>query len=71
MITVAWSLSYEMFFYLTIPLLVGMLRMRAWTSMKRDWFFLLLAAWISVGGALAVFTSVSSCSCREFCFTRR
>jgi peptidoglycan/LPS O-acetylase OafA/YrhL len=30
MITVAWSLSFEMFFYLLVPLLVYALRMRAW-----------------------------------------
>jgi len=30
MITVAWSLSYEMLFYLTIPVLVALLRLRNW-----------------------------------------
>lgn len=44
LITVAWSLSYEMFYYLTIPLVVGMLRLRVWPSSGRIIFFLILAA---------------------------
>jgi exopolysaccharide production protein ExoZ len=35
MITVAWSLSFEMFFYLLVPLLVTGLGMRRWTSAQR------------------------------------
>ncbi|HEX8145213.1 MAG TPA: acyltransferase [Pyrinomonadaceae bacterium] len=42
-ITVAWSLSYEFFFYLFIPLLVVGLGMRRWTGGRRVLFFLLLA----------------------------
>jgi exopolysaccharide production protein ExoZ len=34
-ITVAWSLSYEMFFYLTIPILVAALRLRSWSAKQR------------------------------------
>jgi len=34
-ITVAWSLSYEMFFYLTIPVLVATLRLRSWSAKQR------------------------------------
>ena len=34
-ISVAWSLSYEMFFYLSVPLIVGMARLRHWTPLSR------------------------------------
>jgi len=34
-ITVAWSLSYEMLFYLTIPILVAALRLRSWSAKQR------------------------------------
>lgn len=44
-ITVAWSLSYEFFFYLTIPLLVWILGMRSWRPISRVMFF--LAVWIA------------------------
>lgn len=43
LITVAWSLSYEFFFYLFIPVLVVRLRMRLWQGRQRVLFFLLLA----------------------------
>ena len=42
-ITVAWSLSYEFFFYLFIPLMVVGLRMRRWPGRQRVLFFLILA----------------------------
>jgi exopolysaccharide production protein ExoZ len=38
-ITVAWSLSYELFFYLTLPLLVHVTRMHRWTRPLRILFF--------------------------------
>ncbi|HXM97466.1 MAG TPA: acyltransferase [Candidatus Dormibacteraeota bacterium] len=38
-ITVAWSLSYEFFFYLIIPIVVGVTRMRAWKGASRVAFF--------------------------------
>jgi peptidoglycan/LPS O-acetylase OafA/YrhL len=41
-ITVAWSLSYEFFYYLLIPLLVWALRMRHWSSSFRLSFFIML-----------------------------
>lgn len=47
-ITVAWSLSYEFFFYLTIPVLVGATGMRAWTRGARASFFGIL--WLAYGG---------------------
>jgi exopolysaccharide production protein ExoZ len=42
-ITVAWSLSYELFFYLFIPVLVSGLRMRVWSGGRRVVFFVLSA----------------------------
>lgn len=42
-ITVAWSLSYEFFYYLLIPLLVGALRLKRWQRSWRVVFFSALA----------------------------
>jgi len=63
-ITVAWSLSYELFFYLSVPFLVFFLQLRRWTSTGRFAFFFLVAALILalpqfVGGhvRLAMFIS--------------
>jgi peptidoglycan/LPS O-acetylase OafA/YrhL len=43
MITVAWSLSYELAFYLALPLVVRALVLRRWNSGQRIAFFLFLA----------------------------
>ena len=43
LLAVAWSLSYEMFFYILIPVLVGILRMRDWKSNYRIGFFISIA----------------------------
>lgn len=43
-ITVAWSLSYEFFYYLALPLLVAALGMRGWRREARAGFFLVLFA---------------------------
>ena len=43
MITQAWSLSYELFFYLAIPLLVTTLMMRRWAARARIAFFLAIS----------------------------
>ena len=49
MMTVAWSLSYEAFYYLPVPLAIVFLRMRQWTPPQRLVFFLALyAAMIAV-----------------------
>jgi len=40
MITVSWSLSYEFFFYLCVPLVVGATGMRRWNHSRRTAFFL-------------------------------
>lgn len=47
MITVSWSLSYEFFFYLCIPIVVGATGMRRWSRSRRTGFFLgfLLVHW--------------------------
>jgi exopolysaccharide production protein ExoZ len=42
MITVAWSLSYEVFYYLAIPVLIELFRMRSWTPKFRLAFIALI-----------------------------
>jgi len=42
-IAVTWSLSYEMFYYLAIPLVISGLRLRLWNSEIRMFFFLILS----------------------------
>lgn len=42
-ITVAWSLSYEVFYYLLIPILISLLRMRHWTPLNRVVFWLIIS----------------------------
>ncbi len=44
LITVSWSLSYEVFYYATIPLLVGVFGMRRWQPRTRVLAFGALAA---------------------------
>jgi exopolysaccharide production protein ExoZ len=55
MITVAWSLSYEMFFYLCLPLVVTLLHLRRRSNLQRICFVaavaIALAAWSAVSGA--------------------
>jgi peptidoglycan/LPS O-acetylase OafA/YrhL len=46
-VTVAWSLSYEFLFYLTIPLLIGAARMRRWKCEYRLAAFVFL--WVLIG----------------------
>jgi exopolysaccharide production protein ExoZ len=48
LITVAWSLSYEFFFYLTVPILIGVCSLRKW----RRWQRVLLFCGMSVGWLL-------------------
>jgi exopolysaccharide production protein ExoZ len=43
-ITVAWSLSYEFFFYLSIPVLIQLTRMRLWKRSARLTFFFFIWA---------------------------
>jgi peptidoglycan/LPS O-acetylase OafA/YrhL len=46
-ISVAWSLSYEFFFYLTLPIVVWLGRMRQWKTSRRLVTFALL--WLMFG----------------------
>ena len=41
-LTVAWSLSYEFFFYLLLPIVVWLTGMRSWKSATRVFFFSIL-----------------------------
>lgn len=50
-ISVAWTLSYEMFYYLTLPAIVLFLGMRARSRTWRVIFFIALAAVIIIAGA--------------------
>jgi peptidoglycan/LPS O-acetylase OafA/YrhL len=43
-VTVAWTLSYELFFYITLPAAVWLLRLRHWKPWARALLFLLSAA---------------------------
>ena len=52
MVTVAWTLSYEIFFYLGIGVLVAGLGMRTWSPSARALFFVGMAAlYLAVGNA--------------------
>jgi exopolysaccharide production protein ExoZ len=49
LITVAWSLSFEIFYYLSIPILVGVLRLRGWRPGARIALIALSAlAWLPI-----------------------
>ncbi|MBL8445791.1 MAG: acyltransferase [Zoogloeaceae bacterium] len=52
MISVAWSLSYEMFYYLAIPLIMLIFRLRSRSSVWRTAFFGALAAAMLFSAAL-------------------
>ena len=54
LITVTWSLSFEFFFYLSIPLIIGAFRMRAWPRDRRVAFFVALLACHAAGYWLGV-----------------
>lgn len=47
-VTVAWSLSYEFFFYLSMPLLFVCMRLRNWKASAR--FLIFGIAWLCYGG---------------------
>jgi len=46
-VTVAWSLSYEFAFYLSLPILVWAIQMRRWEGVFR--FVFLLSTWVLLG----------------------
>jgi exopolysaccharide production protein ExoZ len=63
-ITVAWSLSYEFFYYLLIPLLIGFLRLREWGWEARATLFccasiLLFAYFALYGGHIRLLMFIS------------
>lgn len=43
-ITVAWSLSYEFFYYISMPVFLFIFKVRYWSAKYRFWFFLLGSA---------------------------
>lgn len=48
-IAVAWSLSYEAFYYIVIPIVVGLLALRGWSAQSRIVLFLaIFAAYIAL-----------------------
>lgn len=52
-ISVAWSLSYEMFYYLAIPLVISILVLRAWPRRARAVLFVMLAAaWFALNAVV-------------------
>ena len=64
LITVAWSLSYELFYYLVVPLLIGALGLRGWPPARRIALFgalapalLLFCAWRGGPVQLAMFVA--------------
>lgn len=52
LITVAWSLSYEFFFYLVVPIIIFSLRLKSWSFLSRIFLFLGLALAILVEPAM-------------------
>jgi exopolysaccharide production protein ExoZ len=43
-IAVSWSLSYEMFYYLCVPLAISGLRLRSWSPVQRLYLFIAISA---------------------------
>lgn len=56
-ITVSWSLSYEFFFYLVLPLLILLLGARKWSSNSR--IVAVAIVWLSFG-ALSLFAGIEN-----------
>ena len=52
LISVAWSLSYEFFFYLSVPVVISVFRLRIWHPRQRVVLFLLLSAALLLAGIL-------------------
>ena len=52
MITVAWSLSYELFYYLMIPVIIEVFRLRAMAPFRRLIFFSFFLLFVLVGCSL-------------------
>lgn len=76
LITVAWSLSYEMFFYLCIPLVITVFRLRDRSRIWRTCFFLAVAAITATycaafGGPIRLIMFVSGIVLHEAINSRR
>lgn len=56
LITVSWSLSYEIFFYLSLPLVVGLLGMSRWQPRARIVFFLAIPLFLFLFGPFRLAT---------------
>ena len=56
LITVSWSLSYEIFFYLSLPLIVGLLQMHRWRPGARMAFFAAIPVSLFLIGPITPFT---------------
>lgn len=72
MITVAWSLSYEMFYYLVIPVLIGVLGLRDWPPRLRVVLFVsmslvLAALFAGFGGPARLLMFLSGILLYEAC----
>ncbi len=57
-ITVAWSLSYEVFYYLAVPVLIGSLKLRAWKRRNRMALFLAMAVVLTAYCAMTGTTQI-------------
>ena len=63
-ITVAWSLSYEVFYYITIPVLVSLLRLKTWRVNQRIFLWIAVTLfgaflWKYTGGPIRLLMFVS------------
>lgn len=56
LVTVSWSLSYEIFFYLSLPLVVGLLRMGTWQPRARIAFFAAVPVMLFLFGPIRLHT---------------
>jgi peptidoglycan/LPS O-acetylase OafA/YrhL len=70
-VTVAWSLSYELFYYLFIPLLILLTAMRRWNPVLRVTFFglgsiLLFIYFVNYGGPMRLLMFVPGIILYEF-----
>lgn len=76
LITVAWSLSYEMFFYVVTPPVLAVLRLRDWTPRWRmGWLALLIGAMLAGfgmrGGPVEITLFLFGALLHELMTTRR
>ena len=53
MITVAWSLSYEMFYYLAVPLVIALFKLRERSPLWRSCFFIAMCLSLAIYVTLA------------------